>query len=425
MAEGKQASAEELRVAARSLAASGKREQAIACWRELLDIRPKDPEALNAVGNWELARGKPGDAVRLLEQAVAADPDQPALLFNLSAARRGSGDPAGALDDLDRALAIDPYFVHAIFQKAVLLEEMSQMRAAALIYQNFLDTAPPEVAESPRFQPLIERASAAIRRNNAALGSLLASSCEAPSARTREAMEALLGKQRIYIAEPTFLTIPRLPAIPFFERELTPWLADLETATSDILDEARTIIAEDAKSDGLVPYVDNPPGVPANQWAELDHSPAWSAFFFWKHGVRNQENCARCPRTAALLEHMPMVSLDRRAPNAFFSVLAPHTRIPPHTGVTNARSTVHLPLIVPPGCGFRVGPETREWMPGSAWVFDDTIEHEAWNDSDLPRLILIFDIWNPFLDDEEQAFVRSMLSAHDMHYGRAGISDTL
>ena len=58
---------------------------------------------------------------------------------------------------------------------------------------------------------------------------------------------------------------------------------------------------------------------------------------------------------------------------------------------------MHLPLIVPPGCGFRVGSETREWVPGKAWVFDDTIEHEAWNLSDVPRGVLIFDIWNPFL----------------------------
>jgi aspartyl/asparaginyl beta-hydroxylase (cupin superfamily) len=106
-------------------------------------------------------------------------------------------------------------------------------------------------------------------------------------------------------------------------------------------------------------------------------------------------------------------------------VLAPRTRIPPHTGVTNARATVHLPLVVPPGCGFRVGPETREWVPGSAWVFDDTIEHEAWNESDLPRLILIFDVWNPLLSREETAFVREMLAAHDAHYGRVGLSDTL
>ena len=65
--------------------------------------------------------------------------------------------------------------------------------------------------------------------------------------------------------------------------------------------------------------------------------------------------------------------------------------------MTNTRLTVHLPLVVPSDCGFRVGATTREWIPDRAWVFDDTIEHEAWNLSDTPRAILIFDIWNPLL----------------------------
>jgi len=106
-------------------------------------------------------------------------------------------------------------------------------------------------------------------------------------------------------------------------------------------------------------------------------------------------------------------------------VLAPRTRIPPHTGVTNARAVAHLPLIVPPGCAFRVGGETREWTPGEAWVFDDTIDHEAWNDSDQPRLILILDVWNPYLSEVERGFVREMLAAHDAHYGIDGLSDTI
>ena len=413
---------ERLRATAR--AAAQDREQAVALWRQMLE-RADDPEALNAVGNWELAQGRPRQAVDLLTRAVAADPGQPALLFNLAAARRASGDPPGALSDLDRALTIDPYFVQAIFQKAVLLQEMDQPRTAALVYQDFLETAPPEIRNLPRFQPLISRAREAVRLNNEALGKLMAARAQAPSARTAEAMAALLGEQRIYVSEPTFLTVPRLPAMPFFDRELTPWIADLESAFEDMLGEARKVMAEDSAA-GLVPYVDNPPGVPANQWAELDHSPRWSAFFFWKHGVRDEANCERCPHTAAVLERMPMVSLEGRSPNAFFSLLAPGTRIPAHTGVTNARATVHLPLIVPPGCGFRVGPETRDWSPGTAWLFDDTIEHEAWNDSQRPRLILIFDVWNPYLSVEERGFFRDMLAAYDVHYGRAaGMSDTL
>ena len=93
-----------------------------------------------------------------------------------------------------------------------------------------------------------------------------------------------------------------------------------------------------------------------------------------------------------------------------FSLLKPRTRIPPHTGVTNVRLVTHLPLIVPEGCSFRVGNETRPWIPGRAWVFDDTIEHEAWNDSDKLRVVLIFDIWHPDLTPPERTLVTALMA---------------
>ena len=125
-------------------------------------------------------------------------------------------------------------------------------------------------------------------------------------------------------------------------------------------------------------------------------------------GGRHQaeENIARCPATAAALAALPMLDLPGKGPTALYSILEPRTRIPPHTGSSNVRATVHLPLMVPKGCGLRVGAETRTPEAGMAWAFDDTIEHEAWNDSDEPRAILIFDIWNPLLTEAERAAVR-------------------
>jgi aspartyl/asparaginyl beta-hydroxylase (cupin superfamily) len=108
-----------------------------------------------------------------------------------------------------------------------------------------------------------------------------------------------------------------------------------------------------------------------------------------------------------------------------FSVLQPRTRIPPHTGVANTRLVVHLPLIVPEGCGFRVGSETRAWREGEAWVFDDTIEHEAWNDSDRPRTILICDVWNPRLSGAERDAITSVMNAMDRFSGTAPAADGL
>jgi len=85
-------------------------------------------------------------------------------------------------------------------------------------------------------------------------------------------------------------------------------------------------------------------------------------------------------------------------------------------GVTNSRLIVHLPLVVPPQCRFRVGSETREWREGKAWVFDDTIQHEAWNESDVARAILIFDTWHPALNAGERELIRAAVPAVKDYY---------
>ncbi|MCR5870830.1 aspartyl/asparaginyl beta-hydroxylase domain-containing protein [Sphingomonas sp. J344] len=133
----------------------------------------------------------------------------------------------------------------------------------------------------------------------------------------------------------------------------------------------------------------------------------------WEYGAPNQPVLDRCPRTAAVLAALPGARIPGRAPSAFFSLLKPRTRIPPHTGVTNTRAIVHLPLIVPPECGFRVGGETRSWVEGEAFAFDDTIEHEAWNDSDELRAVLIFDVWNPHLTSDEQSVIADYCALAD------------
>ena len=98
-----------------------------------------------------------------------------------------------------------------------------------------------------------------------------------------------------------------------------------------------------------------------------------------------------------------------------FSQLKAGAHIKPHTGFVNTRLIVHVPLIVPPGCKFRVGNEVREWERGKAWVFDDTIEHEAINTSNRTRVVLIFDIWRPELTEEERRLVAATLEAMDAY----------
>lgn len=404
---------------------NNQREQAVRLWEQVLTLSPDEPRALNALGNWALRQGDARRARQLLATAAQCAPHEPAVQFNLAIACRAGGDLAAAVRHFDFALAADPYLVHAMFQKGLTLEALGMQREAALTFKDLLDCAPAEVRNSPLFEDVLKHARAAVQADDALLEQALHSRLSAASAsghsgaspRVTECVGALVGKQRIYVQQPTYLHVPRLPAIPFFDRALTPWIKTLEAATADILAELQALLAPTLPS--FVPYVEIPAGQPKNQWTELDRSLDWSAHFLWRHGQRIDSNCQRCPATAALLDAMPMPRIAGRTPNAFFSVLRPGARIPPHTGVTNMRSVVHLALIVPPGCGFRVGAETRRWIEGEAWVFDDTIEHEAWNESSQLRAVLIFDAWNPYLAEDEHDDFRRVIDTIDSHYGRA------
>jgi aspartyl/asparaginyl beta-hydroxylase (cupin superfamily) len=217
-------------------------------------------------------------------------------------------------------------------------------------------------------------------------------------------IDRMLGRRRIYAPEPTAMLFPFLVNHEFYARDHFPWLEALEAATGSIREELVEVLSADRA--GIQPYIAYRDGLPVRQWRELNHSRRWGAYFLWNEGVRLQAHMARCPRTVAALAATPQVDIPGRGPTGFFSILDANTKIPAHTGVTNTRLTVHLPLVVPPGCRFRVGGETREWRVGSAWVFDDTIEHEAWNDSGAARAILIFDVWNPQLTLLERDLVR-------------------
>jgi aspartyl/asparaginyl beta-hydroxylase (cupin superfamily) len=383
-------------------------DQAIARARSLA---PDHPGVLNVAGMRALALGDAGTARSLLERAAGIDPAAPLLWVNVALAYRELGDEAAERDALEKALAVDPRYFPALLHKARLFERQGKLKAAAYMYHAFLACLPPGTQPPPAVQEAIAHAQRVLRENHQALEAFLQPRVDA--ARARHAGESLerfdaclqmlLGKRPFYRPEPTFMLFPGLPAIEFIDRSHYPWLDAFDAATAEIRAEALAALGADA--DGFVPYISKPAGAPLDQWRELNNSKRWSTYFLIKNGRRLDDHLARCPRTAALLASAPLCEIPGHAPTAFFSVLAPRTRIPPHSGVTNTRFIVHLPLVVPPGCSYRVGAERREWREGQAWVFDDTFEHEAVNDSDQPRIVLIFDVWNSFLTAAERDLV--------------------
>jgi len=167
------------------------------------------------------------------------------------------------------------------------------------------------------------------------------------------------------------------------------------------------------------PYVQGDPLRPRKSQDGMLNNPDWSAFYLWKNGQVVAENAARCPRTMAALAEVPLARIPGRTPSVLFSLMRPGAHIPAHNGFINTRLICHLPLIVPGQCSFRVGNDTREWAEGQAWLFDDTIEHEAWNRSDQTRVVLLFEVWRPELSEEERALVSAMFEAIDVEGGGA------
>jgi hypothetical protein len=381
---------------------------------------------LNELGERMLLSGNSASARELFEQAVTSDATNASVWINLAAALRGLKSRDEEMQALQRALTLEPNNLRAMLQKASLQELQNDTRGAAYTYRMALRTIAPATRVPPGTNELLAHARKVVEANNRALESFLeerltalrAEYAETSLHRFDRCLSILLQRKRVYQQQPSFLFFPQLPAIEFHERADFPWLDSIEAATDDIRAELLDVLAED--SGALEPYVAHGTARSIEQkWRDLHQSRRWSVYYLWRDGVAFPEHLARCPRTVAALEAWPRCEVPGASPNALFSILDTRTRIPPHTGVNNTRLIVHLPLIVPPGCGFRVGGEQRQWEPGKAFVFDDTIEHEAWNESDEPRAVFIFDIWNPHVGAEERALVSAAVAGVSEFYGFA------
>ena len=384
------------------------------------------PQALNAAGFQLLERGDAAGAAPLFARAAALDPGAAALWLNLAKAQRAVGDDDGEAASLGRVLAIDARDLTGLIRMAELCERRGELAKAVALWSGVIAVAPPVEECAPPLAEVVARATTFVTARNAdfaaavdlALADDLAGVDPAARRRIDAAIGVATGRRRVYVNECAGLHFPFLPADEFFAREHFPWMAAFEAHTPAIRAEAEALLKGgggrgDGGEPGIAPYVAMEPGAPPNKWTPLDRSLDWSAYHLWQYGSPVAAALARCPATAAALALVPRAELPGRAPTAFFSILKPRTRIPPHTGVSNTRTIIHLPLIVPPGCGFRVGGETRAWVEGQAFAFDDTIEHEAWNDSDEVRVVLILDVWNPYLTADERRLLQAFYRAAD------------
>lgn len=378
---------------------------------------PADLQAAWAQGTQALREGRHGDAVRHFQPITASGQATAPVWVAVAIAEKGRGDARAALAALDQARALDPRDIRALIMTADHYRDAGDARAASSYYSAVVGVAVEAGTVEKGLESEVGRAQH-MREQYAAQyetqlrGALAGKGLDRPEARrAAKAVDLLTGKAELYLQQPKNFYFPELPNIEWAPREDFPWLDRLEAATDEIRDELKRVLQED---NAFAPYIEAEPDRPFFDDHGMLGNPNWSAFYLWKAGAPVPENAARFPRTMAAVADAPLCKIPGRTPSILFSLLTPGAHIPPHHGFMNGRYIVHLPLIVPEGCAMRVGSEMRPWIEGKACVFDDSIEHEAWNRNlERLRVVLIFDVWRPELSKLEQDLIAATLQAVD------------
>ena len=194
------------------------------------------------------------------------------------------------------------------------------------------------------------------------------------------------------VSIPWLLTIAEL-CVPrrFSQVETTPFIDPRQFEWDEVVTSEWTKVQSELKA--VLSAVDK---IPIHQEIVEEAKPLtdddkWLSYFFYVYGQRFEKQCSECPDTARLLQKIPGMK------TAFFSILSPGKRLPPHRGPYRGVMRYHLPLLVPRHgqCGIRVGDQTATFEEGVGIMFDDTYEHEAWNDTKETRVVLFLDITRP------------------------------
>jgi len=384
-----------------------------------------EAEQLARAGAEALRAGNPAAARQNFERLAASGRANVQIWLLLAMSCAALGDHPGADRAADEVLRRDGNNLRALIMKGDARQAGGDEQGAVSFYQKALRLAA-QLGELPadlrNELARAEQAAQAFAGNSRRrLEEYLASvgmGPEAQSARFRESVGILLEEKQVYFQQPSAYYFPGLPQRQYYEREEFDWAPAVEAATGDMLAELKAALAEDAP---FRPYLQSREDRPNYDFHGLLNNPDWSTLYLWENGGPVEQNVARFPKSFAAMQQVPLPHITTRAPSILFSLLKPGARIEAHNGMINTRLICHLPLIVPPGCGFRVGNEIREWEVGKLLIFDDTIEHEAWNDSGEDRVVLIFDVWRPELSADERHAVTAIFEAIDMSGSKPAI----
>jgi hypothetical protein len=377
-----------------------------------MQLSNQEAERLVREGAQALQQGRAQEARSRFEQVAATGRANAQIWLLLATACRAQNDVGAEERALDRLLELERLSIRGLVMKGDCRAKAGDERKAADFYKKALHVGSERAISEPEAVEL-RRAEEAVRqldaRRIADLETRLANfglPVEQRSARFQRSLDIMGGRKRAYFQEPTGYYFPELPQVQFYDPAMFPWASVIEAATSAIRHELSGALNESA--DGFRPYIQSEASQPRNH--PLLDKKDWSALFFCENGVLAEPVIAQFPRTWQAIQTVPLPWIEKSSPTVMFSLLRPGARIPAHRGVHNTRLICHLPLIVPPGCGFRVGNEIRQWEEGKLFIFDDSIEHEAWNEGSEDRVILIFDIWRPELSEQERKEISALFA---------------
>ena len=342
--------------------------------------------------------------------------------LGLTLASLVGGDNRAAEASVDEVLAREPHNLRGLIIKGDLLLGRDEQRQAVSYYNLVMRLAATLADIPPQLQQDLVRIQGRLEQISEAFQAQLSDRLHAggyrrdtASARFNRGLDMLMGKAEReddtspFPQKPHAFYLPDMPYQPFYPSEKLPWVRAVESATDAIEAELSVFLASRAQA--FAPYIHGGLELPGQTPDTLKDHDNWTAAFLIRDGLEDSEWSAGCPTVSALMDTLPLTAIKGFSPSVLFSKLKPGARIDPHTGLLNCRLICHLPLVVPAGCGLRVGDERRDVVRGEVWAFDDSINHEAWNNSTEDRIVLIFDVWHPDLTEQERRDITSLLEA--------------
>ncbi|MDP8985866.1 MAG: aspartyl/asparaginyl beta-hydroxylase domain-containing protein [Pseudomonadota bacterium] len=392
----------------------GKVTDAELAFAAILERDPDNTQALNVMALRALRTRDLTTALLHIDHALRMEAENPLTLYNRGRILEAAERYADAAASYRAALRLAPNLSAARLYLGRALELAGRPHQAIVAYARALQDAQNNgrwlnQATTPAvFRSLVQHAVLQVRLGRRAaidelLRPVIARFGRDSLARVDKSLRMYFKEEAQRSSDPrqcsTFLHFPDIPANPYLDLKLLPWIDRFESEAPAIRDELLSLLPSGT---GREPVFGNA-ALEAEHLRGLDRPPTWNGYYFYRHGERRDENCDRCRRTAAALEALPLCKVREHGPEVLFSVFTPGTHLLPHRGVTNTRVVGHLPLMVPEDCALVVGGEEHRWREGKVVVFDDTYEHEAWNRSAKTRVVLIFDLWNPYLSEAERS----------------------